>query len=936
MRTPSSLRIVAAQLSAVVPRDSGESGLQAALDRLGEQAREAVDEGCSILIISDRDADFDHPPLPSLLALRAVVNTLNRHGLRLATSIVVEAGDIRGPHALACAIGFGATAVCPRLALEQARFGEHPDLHALAPKIREKRLCQAFVKGLLKAMARTGISVVRSYQSSKLFTPVGIGPQLLSRYFGPLPSPLGGLELRHLARWLEEGVAWAAQHPAAVPLPSTYQLKEKRRGWQTEGREGGERHSMTAGRSKLVHDLVRGRLRDRTPQQQWDEYVRLGDVSHPVSPRHLLSLRRAEHPLPLSEVEDEAAILARLGSGAMSFGAISAETQRDLFIAMRSVGARCNSGEGGDNPYYLLDGTTATTKQIASGRFGVTAEYLVTGDEIEIKIAQGAKPGEGGQLMGVKVDEHIARARFSRPGVDLISPPPMHDIYSIEDLKQLIDELRQLCPGTPVCVKLVSGKGVGTIAAGVVKAGADVIQLSGGDGGTGAAPLSSMKHAGLPWELGLLDAHQHLVELGLRDKVRLRVDGGLSTPQDLVIAALLGAEQFGLGKLLLVAQGCIMARICEKNRCPTGIATHDPRFKAKYKGKPEHVVALLRWLARGVRELLASLGARSLDEIVGQRQWLEASAEHGALVAERNIDIAPMLAPVPWSRAPVPAVEGGWSGHERDLVESVMKQLELSGRAEVSRPVGNIDRAVGTGVAGELARRAHRLRTARRRSPEVIEAQSLYPASGTVKLSLAGSAGQGFAAFTVEGTTLELRGEANDGVAKSMSGGRVVIRPSEAARFMAEDQVIIGNGALYGATGGTLFAHGRAGDRFAVRNSGATAVVEGAGLHACEYMTGGTVVILGPMSANAGAGMTGGRLFLPVEHRARIDERYVVASTFEDDELEDLLALLRDYHEATGSRTARALVRNPAALSRRLLRAWPKVALPVAQERDAG
>jgi glutamate synthase domain-containing protein 2/glutamate synthase domain-containing protein 1/glutamate synthase domain-containing protein 3 len=932
LRMPSTLRILEAELPAVYERARGEEGLRLALERLGERAVAAVRDGCSLLIVSDRDADLDHPPVPSLLALRAVVTVLNRHGLRLYTSILVEAGDIRSTHALACAIGFGATAVCPRLALEQARFGEHPDLHALAPAVREDRLCQALLGGLLKIMAKMGISVVRSYGSSKLFTPLGLGPKLLRQWFGLLPSPLGGLELPQLAAWLERGWAVAERHPAAVPLPSTYLLKEKKRGWAERDAEGGERHAMTAERSKLVHDLVRGRLRGRDPAAVWHEYEHLGEVAEPVSPRHLLDLRRSEQPLPLAEVEDEAAILARFGAGAMSFGAISAEAQRDLFVAMRSVGARCNSGEGGENPYYFVDGTTATTKQIASGRFGVTAEYLVTGDEIEIKIAQGAKPGEGGQLMGVKVDEQIARARFARPGIDLISPPPMHDIYSIEDLKQLIYELQQLCPGVPVCVKLVAGTNVGTIATGVVKAGAEVIQISGGDGGTGAAPLSSMKHAGLPWELGLIDAHRRLVELGLRDEVRLRVDGGLCTPRDIVMAALLGAEEYGLGKTLLVAQGCIMARICEKNRCPTGIATHDPKFKAKYQGTPEHVVALLRRLAGGVRELLASLGARSLGEIVGQRRWLQAAARHEGLVSERGIDIGAMLEPVAWSRgsrATTPAE--AWSAHERTLVEAALAQLDATGRAEVCVAVHNTDRAVATGLAGELARRAHQRRMAGLRGEGTITNTRLFPPPGAIHLRLEGSAGQGLAAFAVEGMHIELRGEANDSVAKSMAGGRVIVRPPACARYLAEDNALIGNGALYGATGGTLYVHGRAGDRFAVRNSGATAVVEGAGLHACEYMTAGTVVILGPVSANAGAGMTGGRLFLPPEHRDQLADASVIAAPPTDDERDELLALLRDYLAATGSRTARALLAQPAALSQQLLRVWPRTALLAVQ-----
>jgi glutamate synthase domain-containing protein 2/glutamate synthase domain-containing protein 1/glutamate synthase domain-containing protein 3 len=926
VRRPSSLRTLAFELSAVYERARGSAGLDQALSRVGAEALAAVRDGCTILIITDRHADFEQAPVPSLLALRSVVTTLNRHGHRLDASLVVEAGDIRSTHALACAIGFGATAVCPRLALELARFGEHAKLPPGPGAEREERLCRAFAGGLLKVMAKMGISVVRSYQSSKLFTPLGLGPRLVAQYFGTVPSALGGLELPQLAEWLEYGLAWAEGSAPGEPLASTYQHKEKKRGWDTQGPEGGERHSMTAERSKLIHDLVRERFQGRDPDAIWTEYLAQGEAVTPVSPRHLLDLRIAPTPVPESEIEDDAAILSRFGSGAMSFGAINAESQRDIFVAMRSVGARCNSGEGGENPYYFVDGTTAVTKQIASGRFGVTAEYLVTGEEIEIKIAQGAKPGEGGQLMGVKVDADIARARFARPGVDLISPPPMHDIYSIEDLAQLIYELKQLSPGTPVCVKLVAGANVGTVAAGVVKAGADVVQISGGDGGTGAASISSMQHAGLPWELGLVDAHRQLVEHGLRDQVRLRVDGGLSSPRDVVIAALLGAEEYGFGKLLLIAEGCIMARICEKNRCPTGIATHDPKFKAKYKGSPEHVVALLRRMAAGIRTELSRLGARSLGEIIGQRRWLEAARRHEHLAVTRGVDIGPMLAPIAWSRAesaaPPTSNAQGWSALERGLVAEVLAQLDAGGRARVSRSVRNTDRAIATGLSGELARRAAALRRAALSGGG--ETPPLFPAEGAIKLELEGSAGQGLAAFAVPGLDLSLRGEANDGVAKSMSGGRIVIRPPADAPFIAEDNVILGNGALYGATGGTLYVHGRAGDRFAVRNSGATAVAEGAGLHACEYMTSGTVVILGAVSANAGAGMTGGRLYLPTEQRELLNLDYVAAQPLDDTDLDDVTAILRDYIEATGSRTAAALCAERAVLRRRLIRAWPR------------
>ncbi|MBC8071034.1 MAG: glutamate synthase large subunit, partial [Deltaproteobacteria bacterium] len=625
----SSLHIPVATIDCTFERTAGAAGLRAALQRIGEEVIARVQGGCSIIVLSQREVSTDRPPVPSLLAVRAAVVELNRAGLRLSTSVVLDVGDICTTHQLACAISFGATAVCPFVALSLARAGTHPKLPARDPDTAEQRLIAALHAGLLKIMSKMGISIVRSYHSSKLFTALGIGPGLMDAYFHGIASPVGGIELEHVAARAIALAERASALPTGAVLPDAYRFREKVKGGS------GERHAMTAARSKLVHDLVRGRSPDA--EATWRAYQQLGDDAAPISVRHLLALRPASQATPMSDVEPEEAILARFGAGAMSFGAISAEAQRDLFIAMRSLGARCNSGEGGENPYYFVDGTTATTKQIASARFGVTAEYLAAAEEFEIKIAQGAKPGEGGQLMGVKVDEHIARARHASPGVDLISPPPLHDVYSIEDLRQLVYELEQVKPGTPVCVKLVAGANIGVIAVGVAKAGASVIQISGGDGGTGAASLSSMKHAGLPWEIGLVEVHRVLVEHGVRDRVRLRVDGGFATAADVVVAALLGAEEFGFGKLLLVAEGCIMARICEKNRCPTGIATHDPKFKSKYKGKPEHVIALLRRIAADVRTLVASLGARSLAELVGRRQHLAMHPVHRALVEQRGI-----------------------------------------------------------------------------------------------------------------------------------------------------------------------------------------------------------------------------------------------------------------------------------------------------------
>ncbi|MBL4685046.1 MAG: glutamate synthase large subunit [Nannocystaceae bacterium] len=905
-RRPTSLRTLVAEIDCTFDPSGGAhegDGLQEALTRIGDQSREAVDDGYTVVLLTDRAARLDAPPVPSLLALRAVVTALNETGQRLRASIVLEVGDIRTTHQVACAIGFGATAVCPHLALEFARFSEHAKLGPLFADAKEKRLIDALCQGLLKIMSKMGISVVRSYQSSKLFSALGLGPKLVRRYFGGIESPLGGLELHQLGARIVREMQALADVDLREPLPSTHQLKERNRSAE------GERHSKTVARAKLVHDLVRGRLQGRTEDELRDAYAQAGSQAEPVSPRHLLSLRPLETPVAVGDVEPASGILRRFGSGAMSFGAISAEAQRDIFIAMRRVGARCNSGEGGENPYYFIDGTTAVTKQVASGRFGVDAEYLASATEIEIKVAQGAKPGEGGQLMGIKVDEHIARARRASVGVGLISPPPLHDIYSIEDLKELIYELEQVCPGTPVCVKLVSGPGIGTIAAGVVKAGAKVVQISGADGGTGAAPISSMKHAGWPWELGLVEADRVLTELGLREHVRLRVDGGLTSGRDVVMAAAMGADEFGFGKTLLIAQGCIMARICEKNRCPTGIATHDPKFKAKYKGTPEQIESFVRGLGEEVRGELATLGVRSLEDVVGQRRFLRANPRFFDLVADRGLDLGPLLLPVSVVSRSEPATSE-LSRLNRHIVQDVMPSVQRGESVRASYLVVSSDRAIGAGLAGELGRRAQRLR-ADGRDGITPNYRNYDPVADTVRLAFEGSAGQGFAAFTTGGIDIVLRGEANDSVAKSMSSGSVLIRPPAASTFVPEDNVIVGNCCLYGATGGQLFVLGRAGDRFAVRNSGAVAVVEGVGLHACEYMTGGTVVVLGEASANVGAGMTGGTLWLPRSQESRLNRDLVTAVQPESEAVAAFQALLVAYAAATGSRTAPRYLDNP-------------------------
>jgi glutamate synthase domain-containing protein 2/glutamate synthase domain-containing protein 1/glutamate synthase domain-containing protein 3 len=851
-----------ASFSTTFARVRGPEGLREALDTLSERVLAAIRGGCSILILTDRLAKYERPPIPSLLALRAADHVLTQWGNRLDVSIVVDSADVRSTHQVAALISFGAAAVCPYLAFELCDGDER----------MQENLRAAFEAGLLKVMSKMGISSVRGYQSSRLFTAYGLSQRLLDQFFPGLSSPIGGYELEDLGEMILRETEQVSAN--LVPL---YSLREHNKG------TAGEKHSMTSALAKLVHE------------HDYDQYGELARSSHPVSPRHLLSFK-AQASIAIEDVQPADEILRRFGSGAMSFGAISAEAQRDLIRAMEQIGGRSASGEGGENPYYFVDGTTATSKQVASARFGVTAEYLVTAKEIEIKIAQGAKPGEGGQLMAVKVDEHIAKARHASPGVDLISPAPLHDIYSIEDLRELIYELKQLEPDARVSVKLVSGVSIGAIAAGVVKAGADVIHIAGGDGGTGAASLSSMKHAGLPWELGLVEVHRTLVEQRLREHVVLRVDGGLSTGTDVVMAAMLGAEEFGFGKLLLVAEGCIMARVCEKNTCPRGIATHDPKYKAKYRGSPEEVVEFLRWLAEDVRVILARLGVDRLETIVGRADLLEADPRRAELIRTRRLDLSELLEAHPHDRASRGSIlREGVSRLNARITEDVLRAIERRDRLLAAYRIKSTDRAVLATASGELAKRTHDKRMGK-------SADLLLP-PGTIQIEMIGSAGQGFGVFLVEGFDITLRGEANDSVVKSMSGGRVVIAPHPAATFAPEESSIVGNCALYGATGGKLFVHGRAGDRFAVRNSGAIAVVEGTGLHACEYMTNGIVVILGSASHNIGAGMTGGELFLRREFARHLNSEYVVARAIDDADLDRLMPLLDEYRALTGSRT---------------------------------
>ena len=896
-------RIKTAEFEMIFNRDHGEVGFRSAIRNITNEAINAVQNGSTILIISDRNSTFRQPPIPSLLMLRSLVNALNESGLRLNASIVVDTAEVKNTHHFAALIGFGATAVCPYKVLEFARFGDHRSFKNEEPDVREENLIKAFNTGLLKIMSKSGISVARSYQSSKLFTALGIGKELKDLFFPGLFSPVGGIDISEVVRQILDHSYLAEEMDEDAKPIHTFQYKEHNRGTQ------GEKHSMTNTLSKIIHTLVRDKDLSLNDIELYDEYLKTAHESDPVNIRHLFTHKPAGEKLDLDNVEHRSNILKRFGSGAMSFGAISAESQRDIFLAMKEIGGRCNSGEGGENPYYYSLGITGTVKQVASGRFGVTAEYLVVGDEYQIKVAQGAKPGEGGQLMGIKVNEDIAFARHSEPGFDLISPPPLHDIYSIEDLKQLIYELKQIKPGAKVNVKLVSGANIGTIAVGVAKAGADVIHISGGDGGTGAATLTSMKHAGLPWEIGLLEVHRTLCEHGLRNYVELRTDGGLQTGADIISAALMGAEGFDFGKLLLIAEGCVMARICEKNTCPTGIATHDPKFKAKYKGDKDHVVKMLEFLAEDVRRHLAELGAESLTDIIGRIDLLTLKESNQQLVDNRKIDLSYFTGESlhAFNSKPNPFHEG-ISDYNENILTACKNAVETEGTQTFSSKITTHNRAAMATLSGAIAQKISAKRM--KEIEEKGKAESEHHFNGKIDLEFEGSAGQGFGVFLTEGIHVKLWGEANDSVCKTMSGGSMIINPSKISTFDPFDNAIIGNCALYGATGGKLYVNGLAGDRFAVRNSGATAIVEGTGLHACEYMTNGTVVILGPVSSNVGAGMTGGVLYLREEQVHQINDEYVTPVKLDTTSAAELKSLLEDYYKETKSSTAKGFIEN--------------------------
>ncbi len=861
-----------------------------AITAVADAAVRAVRAGATIVVLSDRPTSATLAPIPSLLLVTAVHHRLVAEHLRTRAALVVEAGDVREVHHVAALLGFGASAICPYLAYESIdAMVEQGLLGSLSAFEARYLYAKALTKGVVKVMSKMGVSTVASYLGSELFEVVGLGPRLVAQFFPNLTSRIGGAELDRIARDVRRWHRLAYQDEPRVgdPLdnPGEYQ-------WRRDG----ELHLFNpATVQKLQHATREGRY------DIFQEYTRMVDDQSGgrLTLRSLLELRPAPVPVPLDEVESEASIIARFSTGAMSYGSISEEAHTTLAIAMNRLGGRSNTGEGGEDErrYEVADpraNRRSAIKQVASGRFGVTSRYLVNADDLQIKMAQGAKPGEGGQLPGAKVYPWIAEVRHSTPGVGLISPPPHHDIYSIEDLKQLIYDLKNANDRARIHVKLVSEQGVGTIATGVAKAHADVILISGHDGGTGAAPLTSLKHAGTPWEIGLAEAHQALAANGLRSRVTLQVDGQLKTGRDVIIAALLGAEEFGFATAPLVVSGCVMMRVCHLDTCPVGIATQNPALRERFTGQPEFVEQFFTFIAREVREHLSALGVRRLDDIIGDASRLVATPD-----PDSGLDLGALLV----TGAPDQRHRTIDQDHElRGALDWRFYDQALDAVRE-GRPftyhgtVRNTDRTVGTLTGSAITR--------------LLGAATLAPDS--VVLDLTGSAGQSLGAFLPAGLTVRLAGDANDYVAKGLSGGRVIVVPPPGAPFDAAHNIIAGNVIAYGATSGELFITGVVGERCAVRNSGATVVVEGTGDHAGEYMTGGYLVILGPTGRNLAAGMSGGTIFL-WDPDDRVHDA-LSAGVYEIDPLEAadeavLTGILTRYADETGSERARSLLKD--------------------------
>jgi glutamate synthase domain-containing protein 2/glutamate synthase domain-containing protein 1/glutamate synthase domain-containing protein 3 len=843
LRRVSSGDLLATTLPALFRAGDGEAGLKHSLDDLSSRASHAVNSGYTLLILSDRGVDATYAPIPSLLAMAAVHNRLVKEKTRTQVALIIESGEPREVMHFALLIGYGASAINPYLAIESlhdlARRGLLP-AH-ITGEYAEKNFIKAINKGLLKTFSKMGISTLQSYRGAQVFEAVGLNKSLIDSYFARTASRIEGVGLDVLAREAQMKHAYAFQ-------PFTESETDLAVGGTYQFRVDGEYHLLNPQTiSKLQHSVRANNA------ATFEEYSALIDDQNRdlCTLRGLLKLKYADQPIPLDEVEPAKEIVKRFTTGAMSFGSISKEAHETLAIAMNRLGGMSNTGEGGeDEDRFTRDANgdlrRSAVKQVASGRFGVTTNYLVNADELQIKMAQGAKPGEGGQLPGDKVDAVIAKTRHSIPGVGLISPPPHHDIYSIEDLAQLIYDLKNVNPQARIAVKLVSEVGVGTVAAGVAKAHADVVLISGDNGGTGASPLSSIKHAGLPWELGLAETQQVLLLNDLRSRIRVQTDGKLQTGRDVTIAALLGAEEFGFATTPLVAMGCIMMRKCHLNTCSVGIATQDPVLRSRFRGQPEHVINFFFFIAEQMRQHMAKLGFRTVDEMVGRVDKIDAAVAHDHWKA-KGIDLSSILyspvLPSRVSRRKTQAQDHGLGAAlDHQLIARAAPALDSKTPVTGTFAIRNVHRTVGAMLGGEIARR--------------YGSEGLP--DGTIHFKFYGSAGQSLGAFVPKGVTLELEGDSNDYLGKGLSGGRIIAYPPKTSSFLPEESILVGNVVLYGATSGDVYLNGIAGERFAVRNSGATAVVEGVGDHGCEYMTNGTVIVLGATGRNFAAGMSGG------------------------------------------------------------------------------
>ena len=910
-------------LVALYDRESGQGALKRALDDLRIRASKAIEDGYSIIVLSDRGADSRWVPIPSLLTVSAVHHHLIREGTRTKAGLVMESGDAREVHHFALLVGYGAGAVNPYLALDTVKdLAETGQINGTDSEYAQTNFIKANEKGVLKVMSKMGISTVQSYRGAQIFEAIGLNQELIDEYFTWTPSRVGGIGLDGLERETSD------RHYKAFVSPDIAANTDLDMGGAYQWRRGGEHHQWNPEIiAKLQHA---SRTNDWFAYKQFsrrsdDETRRLANL------RGLLNFKENLIPVPIEEVEPASEIVKRFATGAASLGSISREAHEAMAIAMNRMGARSNTGEGGEDylRYFLDengDSRSSAIKQVASGRFGVTANYLINATDLQIKMAQGAKPGEGGQLPGHKVDEYIGSVRKTTPGVELISPPPHHDIYSIEDLAQLIHDLKNINPDARIHVKLVAEVGVGTIAAGVAKGHGDVVLISGHDGGTGASPESSIKHAGIPWELGVAETQQVLVANGLRSRIVLQTDGQLKTGRDAVIATLLGAEEFGFATSALVVSGCIMLRKCHMNTCSVGIATQDPKLRKQFAGKPEHLVSYFTFVAEEMREIMADLGFRTVADMIGRTDILDYkdAADHWKSL---GLDFSRLLYRQESNDPSEPVYCDREQDHgldkalDNELIARAQPALDNRSKVNIDLPINNSNRTVGAMLSGKIAKEY---------------GEDGLP-EGTITINLTGSAGQSFGAFLARGINVNLNGDTNDYLGKGMSGGRIVITPHPDSRFAPEENIIIGNVAMYGATGGDVFIRGMAGERFCVRNSGARTVVEAVGDHGCEYMTGGVAVVLGPTGRNFAAGMSGGIAFVYDKEDcfgiSFNDGMADMETVTESDDIKILKGLIEDHKKYTGSTPATKILEDWDVALKKFKKVMPRDYRRVLEER---